>query len=1156
VDSARYERLRELFVGAGRLEGAERAAWLDDECGDDSDLRRDVEKLLAHDAHPATKLAAVVPGEGAKALAREVDLPGGHDDGEQLPRQLGRYALQRVIGRGGMGVVYEAEQQDPNRRVALKVIRPGRVHGALSRFRQEAQVLGQLQHPGIAQIYEAGAADEGEGGQPYFAMELIDGKPLLEYADSTLLGPRERLELLAQICDAVHHAHLRGVIHRDLKPANILVTDIATGTRATSSSGTTRSTLGRPKILDFGVARLTDADIQTVTVQTSVGELVGTVPYMSPEQAAGDPAGIDIRSDVYALGVTGYELLTGRLPYEVGGKLIHEAVRVIREHDATRLGTVDRVYRGDVEIIFAKALEKEPERRYQSAEALAEDIRRHLGDEPIVARPASAFYQVRKFARRNRALTTGVAIAFVAMFTAMIVSLWQTGIAREQRGLADERAIAAEQSAWEAYRSAIAAAGTAIDLGDPLVAWQLLDSVSEDHRNWETGYLLGQADSAIATMALSDDIVGVTLDADGARVITVDRSGLVQRWDPHRPETPVESVRLDAPITGVVAVSPGGDHIAGVIDDDESSVAIWDGVTGARRHTLSAEQIRTAAPRTKNLRLLAIAPDGSQVLAFGTGGNVHWTPERDPFVEGVALTRKISATWSICFSRDGTRWGRTFKRRNDASAFLGATDGRLYTHGFNQMEGLALSSDGSRAVAGGSNARVVLVDTDTGRRVREFVGHTAKITAAAIDAGDRRGATGANDGTVRVWDLERGTSAAILPGHVGEVATIVFSDDGRRLLTRDEHAARVFDLDRHDPATVLAGHSKFVYGVGFTARGGMVVSGAWDGTIRFWGTASGEALATIPTRAGRVYSIAAPPDAPFVVSGHERGRALVWCTETGRQLHELNNAGGARVTAMDVTPDGSRLVTRQRKSAAVWDPRTGELIQRLETGGHVEFGAATISADGARVAIERGSKVLLWDVGSPEPRHLVGHENRVHSLDLSPDGTLLASGGRDHTVRLWDVASGECLHVLDRHSNRVYAVEFSPDGTRLATASDDQSIVIWEPVRGDELLTLIGHERYVYALAFSPDGRQLVSGSGDHTALVWDSRRPSARLRIAARMRAKRAEMSSTVDRLFASLGDAVAVAAAVNDDPDLDDDARRAALQVVLRRANDTTAD
>ena len=259
------------------------------------------------------------------------------------------------------------------------------------RFEKEAQALGRLQHPGIAQIYEAGTAETGWGLQPYFAMEFIRGKTLREYVRDRHLTTAQRLDLMALVSEAVHHAHQRGLIHRDLKPGNIIVDET-----------------GQPKILDFGVARVTDSDMQA-TRQTDVGQLVGTLAYMSPEQVLADPNLLDTRSDVYALGVILYELLAGRLPYDINFTKIHEAVQTIRDADPVPLRSIQRNYRGDIETIVAKALEKDKNRRYASAADLAADIRRHLANQPIMARPASVGYKLQKFFGRHKAGVIGTA---------------------------------------------------------------------------------------------------------------------------------------------------------------------------------------------------------------------------------------------------------------------------------------------------------------------------------------------------------------------------------------------------------------------------------------------------------------------------------------------------------------------------------------------------------------------------------------------------------------------------------------------------------------------------------------------------------------------------------------------------------------------------
>lgn len=383
----RRERIKSILERVAGLPPSAREEVLGEACAGDGSLRAEVESLLVHAEAPGT----------ADAETWE-----GIEVGDSATIRIPGYRVVRQLGEGGMGVVYRAVQETPRRVVALKVIRPHIVGpNTIRRFRIEAETLGRLQHPGIAQLYEVGIADMGEGEQPFFAMEYVKGRTLLDHARVAELSGRDRLRLMTRIIDAVQHAHSRGVVHRDLKPGNILVTEE-----------------GQPKILDFGVARTTGLDMQVTTMLTDVGQLVGTIPYMSPEQVDGDPDEIDARSDVYALGVVLYELLAGRLPYDLRKKAVYEAIRVIREQEPSSLGEIDRSFRGDIETIIGKSLQKVPERRYASASELGSDIQRYLEDEPISARPPSAVYKIGKFARRHRATTAVIAASAAGLVIA------------------------------------------------------------------------------------------------------------------------------------------------------------------------------------------------------------------------------------------------------------------------------------------------------------------------------------------------------------------------------------------------------------------------------------------------------------------------------------------------------------------------------------------------------------------------------------------------------------------------------------------------------------------------------------------------------------------------------------------------------------------
>lgn len=423
TSAERHNEAIEIFLEVCELPEDDRASFLDGACSGDVELRDEVESLLRYDSKVGGVVEAAEAGEGIRALSL-IALR----ESEAVPTRIGDFRIIRRIGHGGMGVVYEAEQVHPHRTVALKVLHAGiDTAELLRRFRREVDLLGRFQHPAIARVYEAGIgqveSESGLSGQvPYFVMELVDGQPLDRFAEARALDDRARLALFVSICDGVQHAHDRGVIHRDLKPANILVTPSA-----------------EPKILDFGISRATDADVNTVSMRTSTGQLVGTIPYMSPEQVVGDAEALDGRSDVYSLGVVLFELLAGRLPHELKNRPIPEAVRIIREDEPTILGSVHKRLRGDLETIVSKALEKDRKRRYASAADLAADVRRYLRDDPIVARRASAAYQLRKFTHRHRGVAAGAFIAALALVGGSAVAVRQGLEARAAQRVAEQR---------------------------------------------------------------------------------------------------------------------------------------------------------------------------------------------------------------------------------------------------------------------------------------------------------------------------------------------------------------------------------------------------------------------------------------------------------------------------------------------------------------------------------------------------------------------------------------------------------------------------------------------------------------------------------------------------------------------------------------------
>ena len=384
------QRVREVLEKALTYPPAEQEAFLSAACKDDREVRAQVESLLAHDDQAPTGFMKLPANE---AGSRTDPLIGGH---------IGRYHIKGVIAAGGMGTVYEAIQEQPSRTVALKVMNRHMTSKSVQRrFQFESQILGRLRHANIAQIFESGMHEIDGDKVPYFAMEYIpEAKSITEYATENKLGIRERLQLFATVCDAVHHGHQKGVIHRDLKPGNILV------------DGT-----GTPKIIDFGVARSVNSDLAMTTQQTEVGQLVGTLQYMSPEQCQGDVLELDTRSDVYALGVILYELLCEMTPYHAVGTSIQAVLQIICEKTPTTPSSVNRSLRGNLDLILLKALEKNRDNRYQSASELAQDVRRHLNREPLLARPPTAWTRLHHWTLRHPIAVTAIACVIIAVVT-------------------------------------------------------------------------------------------------------------------------------------------------------------------------------------------------------------------------------------------------------------------------------------------------------------------------------------------------------------------------------------------------------------------------------------------------------------------------------------------------------------------------------------------------------------------------------------------------------------------------------------------------------------------------------------------------------------------------------------------------------------------
>ncbi len=1149
MDRERYRLLQEIFTRARSMAPPDRPGFLQEACGKDLQLRADVDGLLAEHEDPVSLLKDDHGNLGAALLAGEIDgggpqrgfaggLENAPDRGSGPARRIGRYRILGTLGRGGMGVVYDAEQDEPKRPVALKVLDAGFPSASLlARFRFEVQVLGRLEHPGIARIYEAGThGTDGTDGtdataQPFFAMERISGRSVLEFAHERRLDIRARLDLVARICDAVHHAHQKGVIHRDLKPSNILVDE--------------SSAPPQPKILDFGIARATGADSQLLTVETMAGQLIGTLPYMSPEQAAGDPERLDTRSDIYSLGVILYEILSGRLPHELRATPLPEALRTIQEKDPPLLGRVDARFRGDCETIVAKALEKDRERRYASAQELAADIRRYLRDEPISARAATTFYQMRKFARRNRALVAGVAIGLVTMVAGTAVSLWQASVAIESRKLADERAAAAQ---FQAFRARLSAAAAAIETRDPSAFKEQMDAVEPPRRGWEWRYLMSRHDRSAAVVAPGEPIAAAAFHDNGSSVVTVLESGILVEWDAvtgdrgaSRPLGPGplgaaafsgESSQAPSGALSPVALSPGKRLLAAVHGRERRAIGLWEVPSGRRVAGIASLE----AP----CHSLAIRDDGRWVVASGEG-RIAWiwdgTSDR-PLTLGPERIQPASAPRPIAFIP-----GTEEVVVSSLSGYFGRHDLRTgdllrgKTESITAVCSLSFTDDGSTIAIGEKHNKIYVADMKTGLPLMALRGHRAAVRSVAFGTDGRRLASG-GDQTVRLWDLASGKEVQVLTGHKGEVVHVAFDPRGSRILSvSGDQTARVWDLGGAGDTSLCNTQESHPRDVAFTPDGEQAITLSWHRRIEIWDAGSGERVAVFP--AGSLGDSAdngtcmdlSPRDGGRIATGHNNGLLRIWDSYGARLLSE-RRAHGSSVWRVAFSPDGSRIATSCEGTVALWSVPDlapvasnpgdqGDQAALKGKGakgrrGKQPSGGIGFSPNGATLAAGFDSHVRLLALPELGTRlALRGHRNAVRSIAFSPDGVLLASGSRDGEIRIWEAGTGQFLREMKGHHDGPEALAFTPDSTRLASGFTDGTIRLWDVENGEDLLHLRGHSAAIHALAFSRDGKRLASGSNDGFLRFWGTEPDHVRRRARDQRRRLREEVRPLVERFL-----------------------------------------
>ena len=987
---------------------------------------------------------------------------------ETVGTQLGPYHLRQKIGEGGFGVVWMAEQLAPlQRRVALKILKAGMdSEEVIARFEAERQALALLDHPNIARVFDAGTT---ASGRPFFVMELVRGVPVTQYCDQNRLSAEARLRLFLPICQAVQHAHHKGIIHRDLKPSNILVT--------------LHDGVPVPKIIDFGIAKALDQRLTERTLITRFHAFVGTPVYTSPEQMEMSGLDVDTRSDIYSLGVLLYELLAGRPPFDPAALLQSgfEAMRrTLRESDpprpSHRLGTLDAAdrstvaqqrgtdparlqvfLRGDVDWIVMRCLEKDRTRRYDTAAALAEDIRRHLENEPIAARPPRPLYRIGKYIRRHRLGAAAIGAVTLSVLGGLIASSWALVLERaaRARAVAAERAEAGLRQQAEAHRRTEAqrASRTSQALAEQLLAEgrtaeglaHLVRAARSDPDNPVVGPRLL---AAIATrnfaLPVGEDLVGLAQAgyADGGRVLwTISTDGVVQQREL---TAGAGSVSLRLP----PEVFAGGGQGRFAMSDSGRWLAVADRAGLVTQYRWPDSRRAGVCAHGRELAAMAYSPDDRWLLTAGFDGLVQvWETATSRLCGTLPHARPVG---TLNFSADGAR-------------VVTSTGSRGHWQVWRLPEGAALTPPLPALTTANQGA------------------FNAAGTLLAL----------ADNYGVNVCDARAGYRRLHRFEHDGPCYSLEFSPDGRRLVTTsDDATARLWEMPTGKPWGGPLRHGARLVAARFSRDGRKLFTHSGDGAVHVWEVSTGRRLLE-PIGLGSAQSFAlSGRDDEFLTLSQE-GVARRW-RPTPSALQPLRLPDEAE--RVSVTPDARRpdvvwVLTRQAL-------QTIDLLSGRALGAPrplpvpVRFGVLAPGAAGAAVSLAAGG-YEIWDLRPPTlVRRPIQPVVQADSLHFSPDGRHLAALDARFNLRVWEASTGTLVLGPLPEVSRASAYAFSPDGRRVAVGTREAIILydlerrqpVGEPLRFD------GGNR----IRFSADGAFLAAGALNQVAL-WALREQPVR---------------------------------------------------------------
>jgi WD40 repeat protein/tRNA A-37 threonylcarbamoyl transferase component Bud32 len=1034
-------------------------------------------------------------------------------------RSFGDYELLQIVAHGGMGVVYKARQIKLQRIVALKMIRSGDWASGeeVQRFYEEAEAVAQLDHPGIVPIYEVGQYE----GQHYFSMGFMEGGSLTRLLKEGPLPPRKAAELGQGIADAVSYAHERGIVHRDLKPGNVLL-----------------DRDGRPKVSDFGLAKR----VQGTSNLTVTGQVLGTPNYMPPEQATGKTDKVGPLSDVYSIGAVLYCLLTGRPPFQAASPI--ETLQQVIEREPVPPRELNPGVDYDLETICLKCLQKEPSKRYGSAQKLGEDLCRFLAGEPIEARRVGPGERLVRWGRRKPALAAAVLFAAVLLLAITVISTW-FGIYHVQKSKQLSAALtdSQRQSAMLMLERGLGLCEQHDEaLGMTWLAHSLKNVPTEDEAlrrmlrlnlaNWQ-----GQIHPLRAVFPLGSEPWCVAFSPDGKWFVTGHPDNYVRLWETATGQ-PVWSFKEHKATVWAVAFSPDGNTI--LSGGDDNTVRFWQAATGQlAREPLHTEQRVRSIAFCRNGKTFMVAEDRKAQLYSAQSGQPEGEPVRPKSPMAVAAVNS-DGTKILTAAMDGTAhlW----------STSTGKQIVSLKSHA-EAIWGAAFSPDGKRVMTGSWDRTAQISNADTGEPIT-LLQHGYRIGSVAFSPDGKIALTRGQDNIVRLWDVASGRQRGSVLHHLKGGRAAAFHPKENIVLTCDGDNAKLWQLNTDSPERLTLERPPAVKIASFSKDGSILltVSEARTGNIwqpirggvgRLWSALSGRQLGK---ELKPLSAAALSPDAKMVLTGDEHGKICFWDAATGEPLgpsssHPSPIIGQGEgephpVRQVLYSPDGKVAVTVIANQAQLWDANTrkplGQPLSLSESILAVAFDRAgsIVFAGGTRGAAQ------LWDVPSgnphgpplknpdnvlsvafsPDNNHLVTgcynggaqlcnmnnlnepvtlrDQGEVWAVAFSPDGRLVLTGSSDGTGRLWDVNLGQPFGPPLQHGANINQVAFSPEGRLAATASSDWTARVWDVATGKPIGPPLQHQRAVWQVVFSPDGQSVLTGSEDGTACIWKLQPP------------------------------------------------------------------